>query len=94
MKTIQITVENQAGPVKLLNVTNPPITVNGGIKDKIEDRPGPRARPKALAATNAAQYFVRACKNTKSAINRLKTALAPPIPNRNLIILQHLPASK
>ena len=38
--------------------------VKSGIKEINEDIPGPRARPKALAATNAAQYLVRALKYT------------------------------
>ena len=77
-------VEHQAGPVNSLNDIFPLSTVKGGIKERIEERPGPSARPSALAATKAAQYFVRACKNTKSAMKRLNTALAPPMPNKNL----------
>ncbi len=60
MKKSQIMEDTQAGPVKLLKVTNPLNIVKGGIKDRIEERPGPSARPRALAATNAAQYLVRA----------------------------------
>ena len=56
------------------------------MKDINDDSPGPRARPRALAATNAAQYLVRALKYTQSAINLRKTALAPPMPNKNLKI--------
>lgn len=78
-------VEHQAGPVNSLNDIFPLSTVNGGINERIEERPGPSASPRALAATKAAQYFVRACKNTKSAMKRLNTALAPPMPNKNLI---------
>lgn len=82
--TSQIRVEHQAGPVKVLKVINPFNTLKGGINERMEESPGPSDIPKALTATNAAQYFVRACKNTKSAIKRLNTALAPPIPNKNL----------
>ena len=48
----------------MLKVIRSDSIVKSGINEIKDDNPGPNASPKALAATKAAQYLVRALKNT------------------------------